>query len=81
MTRGSLRFMLVLGVVIATPPFVLIGVQLNEPWDPSKYLLLAALLVDMALFGYLLFVRHHDAHFWDEEEARRADFDRRGRRL
>jgi hypothetical protein len=38
-------------------------------------------VVGVVWFLYLLRVRRNDAPFWDEEEARRADWDRRGRQL
>jgi hypothetical protein len=39
------------------------------------------ILVSAVWFVYLLRVRRNDAHFWNEEETRRAEWDRRGRQL
>lgn len=44
---------------------------LNDGW----FLLSAGQVI------YLMRVRRSDAPFWDADETRRADFDRRGRRL
>ena len=43
--------------------------------------MVALLVLCAAGLAYLFYVRHRDGHFWDEEEARRADWDRRGRQL
>jgi hypothetical protein len=40
--------------------------------------MLAMLIICAVFTAYLLYVRHYDAHFWDDEEARRQDWDRRG---
>ena len=41
----------------------------------------AVVLVNATYFLYLLRVRRNDAIFWDDEERRPAEWDRRGRRL
>jgi hypothetical protein len=41
----------------------------------------AVVLVNAVYFLYLLRVRRNDAIFWDDEERRRAEWDRRGRKL
>jgi hypothetical protein len=40
-----------------------------------------AILVGAVRFVYLLRIHRNDAPFWNEEEARRAEWDRRGRQL
>lgn len=51
-------------------------------WDVAGFwLFTVAALLNAIFFLYLLRVRRNDAPFWEEEEARRADWDRRGRRL
>jgi hypothetical protein len=60
---------------------------LNQLWPDrvrdaaSFWLYLAWFAISATYFLYLLRVRRNDAPFWDEEAARRADWDRRGRRL
>lgn len=83
MTRGGFRIQLVLWsiwtalqLVIAFRNLVVLTV-----WDPGDYLSLVALIFGVAVLGFLLYVRHHDGHFWEDEEAKRADWDRRGRAL
>ncbi len=55
---------------------------LNNGWDVFGFCLYSVwfLLCTGQIF-YLIRVRRNDAPFWDGEEARRADFDRRGRQL
>lgn len=81
MTRGGFRFMLVFCALMTISPITLIAFHATDPWGLTQSLSAATLVLCMALLGYLLYVRRHDAHFWDEEDARRADFDRRGRLL
>jgi hypothetical protein len=50
-------------------------------WDAGNYLSLATVLAAVSGLAYLLYVRRHDKHVWDEEERRRAGWDRRGRQL
>jgi hypothetical protein len=47
----------------------------------SFWIYTARFAVSVAQFLYRLRVRRSDAPFWDEEEARHADWDRRGRQL
>lgn len=56
----------------------LIGAGGREPWD---FLYLAALVFGVAMVAYLWRVRRHDRRWWDEEEERRLDLERRGRAL
>lgn len=54
----------------------------RSPSDPQAFFLAVGLFIVSAIYlGYLLRVRRNDVPFWDEEEARRADWDRRGRQL
>lgn len=58
------------------------GSAAGDRWDAGAFwLFTVAALSSAVYFLYLLRVRRNDAPFWDEEEARRADWDRRGRRL
>lgn len=60
---------------------------LNKLWPDdgldvlSFWIYTAWFAVSVAQFLYLLRVRRNDAPFWDAEEALRADWERRGRRL
>lgn len=45
------------------------------------WLFTAMFVISAIYFLYLLRVRRNDAPFWDEDEARRDDWERRGRRL
>ena len=50
--------------------------------DPVSFWLFTAwFILSVIQLLYLLRVRRNDAPFWDEDEARRADWDRRGQRL
>jgi len=54
----------------------------NNGWDAASFWIYTAwFIVSAILFLHLLRVRRNDWPFWDEEEARRADWDRRGRQL
>lgn len=83
MTRGGFRFLFVIWTFMALMQLValILNRAAREPWELSDYLWLATLLVIVGGLAYLLHVRRHDKHFWDEEEALRADWDRRGRQL
>lgn len=50
-------------------------------WDISDYLFVGTLILGVVVLGFLLYVRHHDGHFWKAEEATRDEWDRRGREL
>lgn len=83
MTRGGFRFMFVGWTFMAVMQLVelILFWVAGKPWELASYLWLATLLIALGGLVYLLYVRRHDRHFWDEEEARRADWDRRGRAL
>lgn len=49
--------------------------------DLVGYVLLSLLIALLLVLAYLLRVAHRDSHTWDEEEARRKEWDRRGRAL
>jgi hypothetical protein len=53
----------------------------GKPWELASYLWLATILVALGGLAFLLYVRRNDRPFCDEEEARRAEWDRRGRAL
>lgn len=84
MTRGSFRFMLCIwaGQTVISVLLALNALVWRSPSDPQAFFLAVGLFIVTAIYlGYLLRVRRNDAPFWDEEEARRADWDRRGRQL
>lgn len=83
MTRGGFRFMFVGWIFLALTQLVALILfwVAGKPWEIGSYLRLATLLIALGGLAYLMRIRHHDGHFWDEEEARRADWDRRGRAL
>jgi drug/metabolite transporter (DMT)-like permease len=81
MTRGGFRFQLFVWAVLTLNPIWQLLSWPNEPWDGFHILMVALLVACAAGLAYLFYVRHRDGHFWDEEEALRADWDRRGRRL
>jgi len=81
MTRGGFRLQLVMWALVTINPVWQLVFRSNEPWDGFHYLMAAILVACVGFLAYLLYVRHRDGHFWDEEEARRADWDRRGRQL
>lgn len=83
MTRGSFRFMFVLWSIWTSLQLVMLvgSLVVGTVWDTGMYLSLAALILGVGFLGFLLYVRHHDGHFWEQEEAKRADWDRRGRAL
>lgn len=83
MTRGGFRVQFVLWSIWTALQFVIVvrKLVLGTAWNLGEYLFLAGLILGVAFLGFLLYVRHHDGHFWEDEEAKRADWDRRGRSL
>jgi hypothetical protein len=84
MGRGSWRFQAWAAgaMMVLSALQVLIKLLSNHVWDPVSFWLYTALFIISAMqLLYLLRVRRNDSPFWDEEEARRADWDRRGRSL
>ncbi|HEY8700984.1 MAG TPA: hypothetical protein VIM08_08485 [Arthrobacter sp.] len=86
MTRGSFRFtfgaVLVLIILSAILMLLNLGIVSGREWEPVGFFITAALFaVNVIFFGHLLRVRRNDTPFWNEEEARREDWDRRGRQL
>lgn len=81
MTRGGFRLQLVMVALLAANAIVQIAFRWDEAWDAFRYLMLAMLIMSAVFTAYLFYVRHYDGHFWDEEETRRKDWDRRGRQL
>jgi uncharacterized membrane protein len=81
MTRGGFRWQLVMVSFMAVNAIVQIAFRWNQAWGAFLYLMLAMLIICAVFTAYLLYVRHYDGHFWDEDEARRRDWDRRGRQL
>lgn len=86
MTRGSFRFILWAVIVQTTLSIILMLLNLDigraREWEPQAFFMAAALfVVNMIFLGYLLRVRRYDTPFWNEEEARREEWDRRGRQL
>ncbi|MCB5275974.1 hypothetical protein BJG92_03529 [Arthrobacter sp. SO5] len=83
MTRGSWKF----GAWSAAGQTVISGLlAINRLWSNDSFAVFfwiytAWFAVSVAQFLNLLRVRRNDETFWDEEEARRADWDRRGRQL
>jgi ATP/ADP translocase len=83
MTRGGFRVQFVLWSAWSALQLVMLVGHLIEGtvWDLGGYLSVMALILGMAFLGFLLYVRHHDGHFWEQEEAQRAEWERRGRAL
>lgn len=83
MTRGGFRVQFVLWSFWTALQLVMTVRNLagGTVWDLGNYLSLAGLILGAAFLGFLLYVRHHEGHFWEEDEAKRADWDRRGRAL
>jgi hypothetical protein len=84
MARGSwhLSFWSALGQAVAFSLLVLLKTDPGNGWDAAGFwLFTTCTLLSATYCVYLLRVRVHDEPFWTEEEARRAEWDRRGRRL
>lgn len=84
MTRGSWKFRAwsAAGLVVCSSLLALNKVWSEKGFDAISFWIYAALFaISVIQFARLLRVRRNDAPFWDEEEARRADWDRRGRQL
>lgn len=86
MTRGSFRFIfgavMVLIILSAILMLLNLGIVSGREWEPVGFFIAAALFaVNVIFFGRLLRVRLNDTPFWNEEGARREDWDRRGRQL
>lgn len=83
MTRGGFRVQFVLWSIMAGLQLVMVvgNLLMGIVWDLGDYLSLVALFLSVAYLAFLLYLGHHDGRFWDEEEAIRADWDRRGRAL
>ncbi|MEV7648497.1 hypothetical protein [Arthrobacter sp. NPDC089319] len=81
-TRGGFRFQFVLWSTWTALQLVIVVMKLGSgTWDVGDYLFVAALILGVAILGFLLYVRHHDGRFWEAEEAKMSDWDRRGRAL
>lgn len=86
MTRGSFRFTywaVIVQIIISVILMLLnVGIVPGREREPVAFFIAAALLsVNMIFLGHLLRVRRNDTPFWNEEEARREEWDRRGRQL
>jgi len=86
MTRGGWRFQVwgsgVQAVAFSVLAFLAFRGAGAGGWDAMAFwLCIVCILLNATHFLYLLRVRRNDARFWDEEEASRADWERRGRRL
>lgn len=83
MTRGDFRTQFVLWSIWTALQLVVVVINMvvDTHWDWGDYLFLIGLILGVGFLGFLLYVRHHDGPFWEEEEAKRADWDRRGRAL
>ena len=84
MTRGSWKFSALAtgGQVACSALLTLNNLQPDDGWDAASFwVFLAWFAISTTYSLHLLRVRRNDAPFWDEEEARRADWDRRGRQL
>ena len=84
MTRGSFRFMfwMCAGQTFLSALLALNALVWRSRWDPQAFFLAVAVFIVTTIYlCYLLRVRSNDAPFWNKEEARREDWDRRGRQL
>lgn len=86
MGRGSWRFgMWAYGVQVPSSAFLAVNrlmAGLNDGWNVVGFCIYTVwFLLSAGQVFYLMRVRRNDVPFWDADEARRADFDRRGRRL
>jgi hypothetical protein len=84
MSRGSWRFMVccVAGQALFSATLTLNKLRPDDGWDVLFFWVYAVWFATNTIyFLYLLRVRRNDKPFWDEEEASRAGWDRRGRQL
>ncbi|SEF10741.1 hypothetical protein SAMN04489740_4026 [Arthrobacter alpinus] len=83
MTRGSFRVQVVVWTAWTVLQLILVVLRLATltVWDLGDYSSIAGLLLGIVSLTYLLYVRHRDSHFWDEEAAEQDDWERRGRAL
>lgn len=82
MTRGSFRFTFWACVLLIVGSLAVALLAFVGRRDPLVLALATGILVVSVInLAYLLYVRRNDEPFWDEEEGRRSDFDRRGRQL
>ncbi|MHA7176147.1 hypothetical protein ACX80D_05780 [Arthrobacter sp. Sr24] len=83
MTRGSFRVQFALWTALTIFQTIFVVVRITTPgaWELVSYAYLAGLLLSISTLGYLLYVRHYDGHFWDEEAAEEDEWERRGRAL
>ncbi|MBT2568101.1 hypothetical protein J7I84_16670 [Arthrobacter sp. ISL-85] len=84
MSRGSWKF----ATAVFGAQTVCMGLlALNKLWSSGEWdsvlfwVFTVWFIVTVIQLLHLLRVRRNDALFWDEDEARRDDWDRRGRRL
>jgi hypothetical protein len=86
MGRGSWRFgMWAYSAQVVVSAFLAVNQftrGLNNGWDIGFFcLFIVWFLLSAGQVLYMLRVRRNDAPFWDEEDVRRADLERRGRQL
>jgi hypothetical protein len=83
MTRGGFRLQLVLWSVMAALQVTRLTISLAARivWGVGEYSSLALLVLALTAIAWFLRVRRRDARFWDEDEAKRADWEHRGRAL
>ena len=84
MSRGSWKFRTWAagGQVVISALLAFNKLASSGGWDPVSFWLFTVwFILSVVQLLYLLRVRRNDAPFWDEDEARRADWDLRGRRL
>lgn len=83
MTRRSFRVQFVVWTAWTVLQMIFVVVRLATPnvWDLGGYVSLVGLLLGIVSLTFLLYVRHHDGHFWDDEAAEQDDWERRGRAL
>lgn len=84
MSRGSWKFSAWAagGQALCSALLTLNNLRPDDGWDAASFwVFLAWFAISTIYFLYLLRVRRNDAPFWDEDEARRANWDRRGRQL
>jgi len=84
MSRGSWKFgaWAAIGQAVISALLALNKLGSSHGWDLVSLVLYTVwFVISVIHLLHLLRVRRNDAPFWDEDEARRADWDRRGRRL